>query len=319
MGNPPGGPPDAAPPVILGVRPESGAVVPTWDDEAEIRFDEVIDEMGGGGQTGGALASLVLLSPVASGTKVEWHRDRITVEPREGWTRGRVYRLELLPGILDLRRNRLDSGRVVLFSTGPAIGAASVSGLALQWVEQRAIPRALIEAVPLPDSVGYVAIADSSGHFRLGGLAPGRYAVFAIADQNTNRRRDRREAYDSALVEIDSTATVALFAFVHDTVGPRLRLATHLDSLHVRLEFNQALNPAVPLDTAQVRAFELPDSTRVRLAGLLTAAVFDSLAQARRAERDSAAARDTAAAVPARPAAPPAPLADTTAVRRALR
>jgi hypothetical protein len=278
-----------APPAVIQVRPESGAVVPTWDDPVEIRFDEVIDEMPSTAQSGG-LGALVLLSPVARGVKVEWHRDRVTVEPRGGWTRDRVYRLELLPGILDLRRNRLDTGRVVLFSTGPAIGAAQISGVALNWVEQRAIARALIEAVPLPDSVGYVTAADSTGRFRLAGLTPGRYRVYASADPNTNRRRDAREAYDSVDIQLDSAATLALFAYPHDTAGPRLRTATVVDSVHVRLEFAQHLSGARRLDTAQVRVVGLPDSTPLPVAAVLSPLDFDSLARARRAAADTAAA-----------------------------
>lgn len=318
---PPGGPPDAAPPRIVQVRPESGAVVPGWRDAVEIRFDEVIDEMPSGGARGGAagsggLASLVLLSPVEGMVRVRWRRDRVSAEPHEGWKPNRVYRLEVLPGILDLRRNRLDTGRVVLFSTGPPIGDAAITGVALSWVEQRALPRALIEAIPLPDSVGYRAIADSSGRFRIGGLTPGRYRVFGGTDANTNRRRDPREPYDSIEIVVDSAATVALYAFPHDTAGPRLRTATFVDSTHVRLEFSQALG-RLP-DTSQVRAQALPDSGVVAIAALLTPAAFDSLARERRAAADTAAA-DTAAAVkPAgRDTAPPP--VDTSEVKRLLR
>src|SRR4051794_41860391 len=52
VGAPPGGPPDKEPPTIVHVEPESGAVVPNFDGDIEIQFDEVVDEQGGGG--GGA-------------------------------------------------------------------------------------------------------------------------------------------------------------------------------------------------------------------------------------------------------------------------
>jgi hypothetical protein len=318
VANPPGGPPDVAPPRLVSVRPDSGAVVPGWRDEVELQFDEVIDEMPSSAAGTGGLSTLVLLSPVAGSIRVEWHRNRITVEPKEGWKPNRVYRLEVLPGLLDLRRNKLDTGRVVLFSTGPAIGSARLSGLALHWVEQRVLPRAIIEAVPLPDTVGYVTAADSTGRFKIEGLTPGRYLVYATADQNTNRRRDLRESYDSALVQIDSIASVVLFAFPHDTVGPRLRAATYLDSLHARLEFSQPLAGAPRLDTASVRANELPDSARVGIAAVITVAEFDSVARERRLATDTAAQRrneaDTGAVDPARRKAP----ADTGEVKRLL-
>jgi hypothetical protein len=314
VANPPGGPPDVAPPRLVSVRPDSGAVVPAWRDEVELQFDEVIDEMPSlAGGTGG-LSTLVLLSPVAGGIRVEWHRNRITVEPKEGWKPNRVYRLEVLPGLMDLRRNKLDTGRVVLFSTGPTIGSARLSGLALSWVEQRVLPRAIIEAVPLPDTIGYVTASDSTGRFKIEGLTPGRYLVYATADQNTNRRRDLRESYDSALVQIDSIASVVLFAFPHDTVGPRLRAATYLDSLHARLEFSQPLAGAPRLDTATVRANELPDSARVGIAAVITVAEFDSLARQRRITADTGAVDSVQVKAPA----DTAQRRDTSEVKRLL-
>jgi hypothetical protein len=322
-GDPPGGPPDVAPPRIVSVRPESGAVVPGWKDDAVLQFDEVIDEQPGtSGAAPTGLARLVVLSPVAGDVKVEWGRTRIRVKPKEGWKPGRVYRLELRPGVLDLRRNKLDSGRVVLFSTGPEPGRATLRGTALQWFEQRALPAAVIEAVPLPDTVGYVTLADSGGRFRLDGLRPGSYLVYATADQNNNRRRDRREAYDSAAVALDSSATVTLFTFVHDTVGPRLRAATPMDSLTARIEFVQPLDGAARLDSTRVRVVQLPDSTPVPLAAVLTPKQYDSLtaAERARAKPDTGAARpDTARAegAPAARGAPPSRV-DTTEVRRLL-
>jgi hypothetical protein len=323
--DPPGGPPDVAPPHVVRIVPESGAVVPSLDDDAVIRFDEVIDEMP---QT---LGRQVLLSPVSGGVRVQWHRNNITVRPREGWKR-RVYRLELLPGIVDLRRNRLDTGTVVLFSTGPEIGHARIGGIALAWAEQRVLPNALIEAVPLPDSVGYLTLADSGGQFDLEGIAPGRYIVYAVQDENNDRRRGLREAYDSALVTVDSSTNVAMYTFVHDTVGPRLRGASAVDSLAVRLEFTQPLDPEKLLDTAQVHLRELPDSTPVPVAGIMSQRLYDSLtAAAAKARADSAARSDTAAArdtaarqppgagqPPEQPGRPPRARVDTALVRRLL-
>ncbi|HEY3280012.1 MAG TPA: carboxypeptidase-like regulatory domain-containing protein [Gemmatimonadales bacterium] len=286
QGPPPGGPPDTAPPSIVRIEPESGAVAPGWKGDAVIHFDEVIEEMPD------ALAKLVLLSPVAGDVQVSWGRTRIRVKPKEGWKGNRVYRLQLLPGVVDLRRNKLDSGRVVLFSTGPEIGHATLAGRALQWVEQRTLARALIEAIPLPDTVGYLTLADSAGRFALAALRPGRYLVYASADANTNHRRDAREPYDSALVTLDSNATLALFTFVHDSVGPRPRTVTAIDSVTARIDFSQALNPAVTLDTSRIAVRQLPDSSPVALRAVLTQRQYDSLAAAERA----AAKPDTGAA-----------------------
>ena len=314
VGAPPGGPPDVAPPKIIHVKPDSGAVVPNFKGDAEIQFDEVIEEMERGGGRGavGGLETYVLLSPVAGPVKVSWHRSSIRVKPREGWKR-RVYRLEILPGIVDLRHNHLDSTKTVLFSTGPAIGHARIGGIALKWMEQTILLRALIEAVPLPDSVGYLALADSGGQFDIENLQPGRYIVYATADENGDRRRGLREPYDSIEITLDSTSNVALYTFPHDTIPPKPRTATPLDSIAIRVEFSQALDPTVSLDTARVHVLQLPDSTPVAIAQLFTQRQYDSLTQLARQKADSAAAaaaaeRDTGVPPPRiHPTVPPAP------------
>jgi hypothetical protein len=269
----------------VSVRPESGAVVPDWKDEISIQFDEVIEEMATGSAASG-LEKQVLLSPVRGTVKVNWHRERVSLKPREGWKR-RVYRLEILPGFLDLRRNRFDSARTVIFSTGPEIGQARIGGLVLSWIDQRFLAKALIEAVPQPDSVGYLTLADSGGQFNLSNLNPGRYIVYGSVDDNDDRRRGPREAYDSVVVTLDTSSNVALYAFPHDTVPPRPRSATFVDSLTVRLELTQALDPSVQLDTTHVQVLELPDSTPLAIARILTGRAFDSVTTAERARADS--------------------------------
>jgi len=338
------------PPTILAVRPESGAVVPNLSGDAVIQFDEVIEEMAGSGAGLSPLAKQILLSPVAGEVKVSWHRSSVTIKPKEGWKR-RVYRLEILPGFTDLRRNRPLAPKRVLFSTGPEIGHARIGGIALKWVDQQVLLHALIEAVPVPDSVGYLTMADSGGQFNLTNLQPGRYIVYATADENGDRHRGLREAYDSTIVTVDSTTNVALYTFPHDTVPPRPRSATSVDSITVRVDFSQALDATQSLDTAHGEVLELPDSARVPIERILTARQYDSLTTLARqkAESASAAARDTghvrgmvhdtsaqpnihptvppppgppraapAPAPPPRPQVPAEPPVDTALVRRLL-
>jgi Bacterial Ig-like domain len=336
QGEPPGGPPHTKPPVIVRTVPESGTIVPDLKGDAVIEFDEVIEEMPSSAGPQGAISGLaakVVLSPVAGEVKVSWHRHAIHVKPAEGWRPNRAYHLELLPGIVDLRHNATKQGTLIPFSTGAPLPSAILSGTALAWVEQRAVPQAVIRAEPLPDTAAYVTIADSVGDFRLTDIPAGRYRVWAIQDQNNNRRADRREAFDTVSVTLDSSASAVLWTFVHDSVGPRLRGVEPLDSTAFRLVFTQALDPRQPLDTARVRLFALPDTTPLRVTALLGAARYDSLAARARAVADSLRrAHDTTQArrdtLRARAAPPPAgarapvagggarpPRRDTTAAR----
>src|SRR3989442_15127174 len=113
-----------------------------------------------------------MLSPVAGPVRVGWHRTNISVKPREGWKR-RVYRLEVLPGIHDLRNNHLDTAKIVLFSTGPEFGHARIGGIALHWIDQHNVPRALIEAGARPPRVGHLTLAGSRGPLKPRRGAPG--------------------------------------------------------------------------------------------------------------------------------------------------
>jgi hypothetical protein len=130
-----------------------------------------------------------------------------------------------------------------------------------------------------------------------------------VADENGNNRRDRREAFDSLTLRVDSTATRAFWAFVHDTLGPSLREATRIDTVTVRVTFAQPLDPGMPAAGA-VAVRLLPDSTPVDVAAVWTPVAYDSIS------RREAAARDSARAAADSTARPDSAAPADTAVRR---
>ncbi len=291
---PPGAPPDAAAPRLLGTSPDSLAVMPGFSGEVTFTFDEVISEGSVPSQGTGTsdLERLVILSPTTRPPVVRWHRDRITVRPREGWVANRVYRVQLLPGVSDLRNNRQQGGgAIVTFTTGAPRPTLTLEGAAQDWVAGRAAAGALIEAVHAPDSLVYRALADSSGDFQLGPLPAGAYTVFATIDQNHNMVRDPREAFDSAHVAAGATSAGTLWAFPHDTVGPRIQTIAVLDSASASVTVSQPLDPAQRLTPADVSVRLLPDSSPVAVRSLLPPEADDS-AFGRRA--DTTGRADTA-------------------------
>jgi hypothetical protein len=299
---PPGGPPDYAPPALLRVVPDSGAVVEAWRDPVVFEFDEVIDERSGGG-----LDRLILVSPLPRALEIDWRRKTIAVRPAGGWRTRTTYHVRLEPGLADLRGNRLTTGKTVVFSTGGPPPTAVLSGTVVDWEARRLQPRALLQAVLLPDSLVYIGMADSAGDFSLGALPAGTYLVAAVVDANNNRRRDGREAFDSVTMQLDSVARRTFWVFRHDTVGPSLSRASVADSQTLRLEFSQPLALARP-DTSAVSVLALPDSQALPVRAVLLQTEYDSLrgaaAPAARAERDTIAAADS---LGRQPAAAPAP------------
>jgi len=143
---------------------------------------------------------------------------------------------ELLPGITDLQRNRLDRGAIVIFSTGAPRPQTTFQGTVMDWRSGRPAPAALIVATLLPDSLPYRGVADSSGSFRLGPLPVGEYIVNGVLDENRNNLADPREAFDSVRVSRGRDSTVELWAFVHDTTPPRIRAVTPVDSMSATVE-----------------------------------------------------------------------------------
>lgn len=281
---PPGGPPDRRPPVLLSTTPDSLRILPGFDDDVEFQFDEVVSEGGSpnfGLGTGG-LEKLVALSPSTEVPVVKWKRSRITVRPREGWQPDRVYRVELLAGVQDLRNNQSKASVVVTFTTGAPLPVDTLIGRVVDWTTQRPVPLAMVEALLLPDSLSYRTAADSTGRFRFGPLPPGEYLVAGIIDQNRNGRREPRELYDSIRVVAGRDSVGEIWAFRHDTLPPRIQSVTRTDTLSASVTFNMHLDPYQEVSADSVQLLALPDSTPVAVEALLPQPLFDSLYRAKR-------------------------------------
>lgn len=293
---PPGGPPDAEPPRLIATRPDSFVRLTPFRGVAEFQFDEVVSEGGtpNRGEGTGGLERLVILSPSSRVPEVRWRRNRITVRPQEGWRPNRIYRVELLPGVSDLRTNQSEQGAVLTFSTGPARPQTTLEGQVMDWSTSRPVPRALVVASLLPDSLPYRGVADSSGRFSLGPLPQGDYIVNGVLDQNNDHRQDSREAFGTARVARGKSAVGELWAFVHDTIAPRIQTVTVDDSTKATVAFAQKLDPRQRLSARDVRLRLLPDSTPVAIASILPQPVDDSIHGRPTAAEDSTAEDSTA-------------------------
>jgi hypothetical protein len=291
---PPGGPPDRAPPQLLATLPDSVAVLADWDEDVEFQFSEVISEGGSPnfGLGSGDLEKLIILSPSNRVPVVRWRRSRITVRPREGWRPNTVYRIELLPGIVDLRSNRSRNGRVITFTTGAPLPTDTLRGLVVNWENRRPAPRAMVEAILLPDSLPYRTAADSVGVFTLGPLPAGEYLIYAALDQNNDAKRQPREPFDTVRLQRGQVMAGEMWTFRRDTTPVRIQSVTRGDSLSLVVTFSQQLDPYQPLGPDSVRVVTLPDSVPVAVDTVIPQALFDSLF-GRRLVADTGAPGDT--------------------------
>ena len=293
---PPGGPEDKAPPLLVRVTPDTNAVNVT-DKVVQFYFDETINDRGTGAQE---LDNYFLVSPSDGATKLSWHRSRIDISPHRGFRPNTAYTITLLPGLTDLHNNVMKAGTTVVFSTGPTIPKLKIEGVAFDWVTG-APAHAFIEAVT-PDSVVYLAQADSSGRFTVGPLTEGSYLVRAYVDVNGNRALDARsEAYDTLRVTVPSGAALQLLTAPRDTLPARIGTPAVTDSLTLSVPFDRLIDPNQPLTSAAFRLVG-SDSVEVPIVAALSPVALKSADSVRaKAVSDSARRADSVAGKPLTP------------------
>jgi len=256
---PPGGPPDVAAPQIVAIIPDSGTLGVS-PKEVIFRFDEVVSERPPSATT---LTDLFLISPRDGSPNVSWHRDAIGVRPRRGWRPNTPYTVIMLRGIADIRGNVRNTGATTFFSTGKTIPHTRLAGRVFDWVSGSPANGALVESFVRPDSLHpYIALADSSGAFAIEHLPLARYTMRAYVDGNKNFGIDPGESWDSVSINLTDSATATLLIFTHDSVPPRIRDVSAMDSVSLRVTFDRPVDPSQTLTAANF-AVVGPDSVLV--------------------------------------------------------
>lgn len=313
QGMPPGGPPDTELPVLTGIMPDSYAVN-VRAPAVVLRFDEVINERssatapaggagaasagsfgGGGGGGASGLNGLLVLSPSDGRDEVVWRRDALELRPRGGFRPNTAYRVTLLPGLADLRGNRLAESFTFVFSTGATIPQGEVSGVLFDWTSGKPAVNARVDLFMASDTTfRWSARTDSLGRFRVRELRPAVYEVRAWVDANNDRRISFREISDVARVQLADTASLELYAYGRDTLPPRLEAVEWIDSTAIRIRLDRGIVP-----TWDGRSAELvgADSVAIPLGGpFVPSAIYDSVARVQaEARRDSLKAADSTA------------------------
>jgi len=239
---PPGTRPDNTPPRVSELSPDFRAEVPGFDGFARVRFDEPLSNPRNLGRD-------IVGSP-AGRYEVKPGRSGLEVRPADGWRDSVVYYIRLPSGVTDLLRNRATAPVEWLFSTGGAVPVTEVRGRVINRVTARG-ERDLRVLFLGADSVPYTAVSDTGGTFRLPGLPPGSYEVAGFQDQNRNFTYDTEfEPGGRAEFSLDEDAPTAELRIVMlpaDTTPPVLATASARDSVTLRLEFDDPLDPEAEL------------------------------------------------------------------------
>jgi hypothetical protein len=290
QGFPPGGPPDKVPPKLLKTSPDSNARNVT-EKEVNLQYDEVLSERPGGASS---LDALVLISPRDGAPRVGWHRTRISVRGHKDWKPNTTYTIDVLPGVSDLRGNADKLGYRLVFSTGPEIAGASVSGVVFDWPAGHPAPNALVEAISHPDSTVYIDRADSVGRFTISHIPAGSFTIVGWIDANSNHDLDLHELQDSTTLTLKDTARVELLAFIHDSIGPHVVTVEVRDSLTLHATFDKPVDPAQAFDSTHIM-LRGADSSLISTKAIVSAREIDQQRSDSIARADSIRARrDTA-------------------------
>ena len=244
---PPGTAPDRTPPQVTETWPAYGDSVSGLDGDAWIRFDEPLSDPRGVDRS--------LEASPAGVYAVNPGRSRIRIRPESGWRQGVVYYFRIPTGLTDLVRNRTQAPVELLFRIGSAVPPTVVQGRAYDRVTGRGTRGARLLFLSA-DSVPYTAVSDTGGVFRLPGLPYGQYDAAVFVDQ------DRDLTYDAqfepgAVVPIELSEASPSLSFdawmiPADSTPPVLASAEVLDSLSLRLTFDDPLDSDASLDGVSV-------------------------------------------------------------------
>ena len=301
---PPGGPEDKEPPKLVRVTPDTNALN-FQDKVVTFQFSETINDRGTGPQD---VSAYFLVSPSDGAPRVSWHRSRIDVQPRREFRPNTAYTVTLLPGLTDLSNNTMKTGAKVTFSTGPVMPTLNITGIAFDWMGERPAALAWIEAIT-PDSIVYLAQADSGGKFTIGPLVQGTYLVRAIMDANNNHALDRNESFDSLRVSAPIPGPIELLAAARDTLAPGISTVERADSVTLTVTFDRPLDPAQALEASAFRLVAA-DSSEVPIIKVSNPRMVKAeQEEVIRVRADSARRADSVAGKPPRAVTPPPPAA----------
>lgn len=244
-GGPTGGPRDQRPPVLVSVEPDTFARIEPGDGRIRIVFDETLSEQ----VQGGTMDDVVQVSPRTGDVRVSHSGNELEVEIEGGFQPGVVYRVTVLPRLVDRFSNRLLAPFEWVFSTGPDFEPTAFAGEVWDRVTGAPISDALVTALD-GDSVPYVAVTDSAGLFAMRYLPSGAYRVTGLLDRDRDRVADAFEAQGSApSIELGRTDTLltSFALLVPDTTPPQLVQGEKIDSVTLRVIFDDPLDPAQDL------------------------------------------------------------------------
>ena len=276
---PPGGPPDETPPEIIEVHPAPNAIQVNRNTRIAFRFSEKIDLRSF--ETAFFIApDPSLQDPARRPLRFHGGGQQLEVEFPDSLRANTTYVVTVGTDLRDRRNNRMEESFSFAFATGEHIDQGKLEGqvfdqnpagiliLSYRLDETRA-PN------PAIDFADFFTQTGKHGGFALTHLAPGKYRVFAIVDQFSDRLYNRGEdklgvpARDFTIDTSGQADGVAFFRLSHeDTLRPSLTTVTAASILQVVWQFDEEV---VSPDSLLSRHLHLVAADGTRLESILAA------------------------------------------------
>jgi len=206
---PTGGPRDSLPPVLIKGLP-SPRSLQVEPNKIELTFDEYIDLKD--------VHKNLLVSPVPKiFPTVRSHLKTITIEIKDTLQPNTTYSFNFGKAVTDINEGNILKNYTYTFSTGNYIDSLQYSGRVIMAYTGKADSNLVaILHTDLSDSAvakqrpRYIARLDSAGNFTFRFLKPGKYALYALADESgTHEYTTKAQVFAFADSPVDLTSNSA--------------------------------------------------------------------------------------------------------------
>ncbi len=190
-----GGDKDTKAPELISVIPANKSThVPTKNTKIVFKFSEMV--------AAPTVSQKLMINPLIDELPdVLVNGKTVTVEFIKELLPNTTYLLQFGNSIVDIHENNAFSNLTYIFSTGPTIDTASISGEVTYALTQKPIAdislmlyKDLSDSAPLRSKPDYFTKTDENGKYYLSAIKPGKYQAIALSDKSKNTQYDAGEA-----------------------------------------------------------------------------------------------------------------------------
>jgi hypothetical protein len=244
---PGGGPVDTVPPKITESYPLSGTTNFS-DDYMEFNFSKYVDKQ--------TLKTSLFISPAVEGDmEFSWTGTSVRINFPQKLKKNVTYVVTIGTDLADYNNhNRMSQSYNITFSTGSKIDKGEINGKVFNSKPDGVMIFAYIiykDSVinPMVKKPDYISQTGTGGTYKLLGLAPASYRVYAVRDQGHDLLYQPEQddigmpSGDVKLTDTDTLFTgLNFFLTKADTIKPRLVTAIMTDKFHLLVNFSKEID-----------------------------------------------------------------------------